>query len=86
MGGAAGHRAHQELDLVLEDQLLGLAHGGGGLCLVVLGHDLDLVAEHAALGVELLDGHLHAHRLVLAVPLEHADLGAQVADLHDLRL
>src|SRR5207244_2054321 len=52
----------------------------------VLGDHLERVAEHAALGVQLLDGHLHEHRLVLAVTLEDADLAAEVADLDDLRL
>src|SRR5437899_2059104 len=85
-GGAARDGANDELDVVLEDQLLGLAHGGRGLGLVVLGDHLDLVAEHAALGVQLLDGHLHEHRLVLAVALEDTDLAAEVADLDDLRL
>ena len=82
--GAAGHGPDEELDVVLEDQLLGLAHGGGGLGLVVLRDDLDLVAEHAALGVQLLDGELDRHRLVLSVALEDADLGAEVTDLDDL--
>src|SRR5207249_2685047 len=85
-GGAARDGADDQLDVVLEDQLLGLAYGGRGLGLVVLRDDLDLVAEHAALGVQLLDGHLHEHRLVLAVALEDADLAAEVADLDDLRL
>src|SRR5882724_5282543 len=38
------------------------------------------------LGVQLLDGHLHEHRLVLAVALEDTDLAAEVADLDDLGL
>ena len=83
---AAGDGADQQLHVVLKDQLLGLADGRGGLGLVVLGDDLDLVAEDAALGVQLLDGHLDAPRLVFAVALEDADLGAEVADLHDLGL
>ena len=83
---AAGDGADQQLHVVLQDELLGLADGRRGLGLVVLGDDLDLVAEDAALGVQLLDRHLHAPRLVLAVALEDADLGAEVADLDDLRL
>src|SRR5439155_11720598 len=83
---AARHDADEQLHLVLEDELLRLADRGGGLGLVVLRDDLDPVAEDAAPGIQLLDGHLDAHRLVLPIALEDADLGAEVADPHDLRL
>src|SRR5436309_2596797 len=85
-GRAARDGADQQLHVVLQDELLGLAHRRRGLGLVVLGDDLDLVAQDAALDVELLDRHLHAPRLVLAVALEDAHLRAEVADLDDLLL
>src|SRR5213592_3318877 len=73
------------LDAAPEDERFRLADGGGRLCVVILGEDLDRVAEDAALGVDLFHGQRDGHRLILPVALEHADLRAEVADPDDLR-
>ena len=49
-------------DLVLADRALERAHGIGRRALVVVGDDLDLAAEDAALGVDLVGGDLRAAR------------------------
>src|SRR5207245_9164469 len=50
------------------------------------GGELYLASEATALGVALLDRHLHAPRLVLPVALDDTVLRAEVADLDDLLL
>ena len=58
--------ADQEAALLLGDEALGDARAGGRVGLGVGGDPLDLAAEHAALGVELVDGQAHAAQVVLA--------------------
>jgi len=58
--------ADQEAALVLSDEALGDARAGGRVRLGVGGDPLDLAADHAALGVELVDGHANAAQIVLA--------------------
>src|SRR5207247_9222653 len=53
-------RSSDQRHLVGLHQVLRLLHGLGRLALVVAKDHLDLPAEYAALGVDLLDGHLHA--------------------------
>ena len=62
-----GQRTHQELHLLLEDHLARHAHRlvGGGLAVA---HDeLDLLAEHAARRVDLVDEHARALDCGLAI-------------------
>ena len=72
-------------DLLGLDQLLGVLDRLGGLGLVVAEDDLDLAAEHAALGVDLLDGHLDADAVRAGEGRADAAVGVDVADL-DRRL
>src|SRR5437667_292817 len=65
---------------------LRLARGRRRFGPALRGCALDPVAPDTPLRVQLLDGHLDAHRLIFPVALEDADLGAEVADPHDLRL
>ena len=59
--------AEQEVDLVALDQLARLLHGGAGVAAGrILDQQLDLAAENAALGVDLLDRQLAADQFVLA--------------------
>ncbi len=55
-----GERAHEEVDVLLQDQLAGDAHRLVGIALGVAREQLDLAAEHAALGVQLVHVHLGA--------------------------
>jgi hypothetical protein len=57
---ARAPRAHHHRHLVAHDQLLGDRGRFGRVALVVLDHQLDLLAEHAALGVDLVGGDLGA--------------------------
>ena len=59
--------AEQEVDLVAVDQLARLLHRRAGVAAGrILDHELDLTAENAALGVDLVERHLAADQLVLA--------------------
>ena len=53
-------RADQELDVLAQDQVAGDAYGLVGVALGVAHDELELAAENAALGVDLLDEHLRA--------------------------
>ena len=55
-----GQRAGQEVDIVLDDQLAREPHRLVGAGLAVARQQLELAAEHAALGVDLLDRHFGA--------------------------
>ena len=58
-----GERAEQEIDVVAQDQIARDAHRLVGVALGVTRDELDLAAEDAAFGVDLLDEHLRAlHR------------------------
>src|SRR4051794_28172277 len=59
-------RADQETALFLRDEALGNARAGGRVGLRVGRDPFDLAAEHAALGVELVDRQTHAAQIVLA--------------------
>jgi hypothetical protein len=61
--GAADH----ELDLVHVEQLGVDRRHGRRIALVVVGHELDLAAEQAALGVHVIDPDLHGDQGRLAV-------------------
>ena len=78
---ASGNRGH---DLVLADQLVGDRHGLIGLVLVVVDHELDLLAQHAALLVDPVARDLRADRRRLAVGGCRTGLRRVEADL-DLR-
>ena len=59
--------ADEEVDLVALDQLVGLLHRDGGVGAGrILDQQLDLAAEDAALGVDLVDRELGADQFVLA--------------------
>jgi hypothetical protein len=55
-----GQGADQEVDVLLQDELARDAHGLVRVGLGVADQELDLAAEHAALGVELFHEHLGA--------------------------
>ena len=55
----------RKLDLVALDQLARLLHAGADVVGRILDQQFDRPAENAALGVDLLDGELGAHHLVL---------------------
>ena len=77
--------ADQEVDLVALDQLERLLHRGGGVAAGrILDQQLDLAAENAALGVDLLDGELRADQFVLAERGEGAGQRIVEADLDRL--
>ena len=59
-GGTFGRRqrADNEVHVILEDELAGNAHRLVGVALGVAEEQFHLAAEHAALGIELLDEHL----------------------------
>ena len=78
--------AHHHRHLVAGDQLLGDRGGFGRVALVVLDHELDLLAEHAALGVDLVGGDLGAVDDVGARRGEGAGQRLVDADLDVLRL
>ncbi len=68
-------------DLVLEDQLLGSCDGGGRVAAVVLAHQRDLAAVHAAGLVDLVVDDLGAVHDQAAVEITRPREGAQRADL-----
>ena len=58
-----GERAEQEIHVLAQDQVARDAHRLVGIAFGVADDELDFAAEHAALGVDLLDEHLRAlHR------------------------
>jgi len=87
----AGPAAEGHDDLVLPDQLLGLLGEQGPVRGRVDNNRLELLAEQAALGVDLVDGHEHGvfeHRLGdghrARQRMKHADLDG-VGRLHEGR-
>ncbi len=66
VGDARMQGAEQEAALLLGDEALGDARAGGRVGFGVGGDPLDLAADHAALGVELVDRQTHAAQVVLA--------------------
>jgi hypothetical protein len=59
-------------------------HGLGRLTLVVAEHHFELAPEDAALGVDLLDGHLHADAIRPGERRAYPAVGVDVADLDGL--
>ena len=74
------------VDLVLDDQLLGLAAADIGLRLVVGDDQLDRPAVDAARFVDAVDRHLHADQRGLAADRGGAGQRLQRADLVGLGL
>ena len=72
--------ADQEGDLLAAQQLLGDAHRVGRIAVVVAAHDLDLLAQHAARGIDLLDRELPA----LLVGLEEGGEDLVAVELAEL--
>ena len=68
-------------DLILRDELGGHGSGLGGLRRVVLGDQLDLSAQNAAVGVDLLNGHLLAVDGILSKDRLTAGQGINGTDL-----
>src|SRR5262245_37457216 len=58
--GPAVNRSGEEIDLVLLQQLFGLAHGDGRVGLLVLEQQLERTAVRAAARIDLLDGESSA--------------------------
>ncbi len=73
-------RAGDDVDALAGDELVGDAHGIAGIGAVVARDDLELLAEHAALGVDLLDRELPA----LLVGIEEGRLRLIAVELADL--
>jgi len=86
VGHATLRRADDGDHLVLLDQALGDVHGFQAVGAIVVGHDLELPAQHASLGIDLLHGHFHGVRLRLAPRSVRAGQGDLVTDLDGLRL
>jgi hypothetical protein len=75
--------AEQEIDLIAVDQLQRLLYRGGGIAAGrILDQRLDLAAEGAALGVDLLEREPGADQFVLAERREGAGQRIIEADLH----
>ena len=61
------HVAKQEVDLVALDELARLLHRRAGVAARrILDDELDLAPQNAALGVDLVERHLAADKLILA--------------------
>ena len=73
-------RAGDDVDALAGDELVGDAHGIAGIGAVVARDHLELLAEHAALGVDLLDRQLPA----LLVGVEEGRLRLVAVELADL--
>ncbi len=58
LAGGRGPATHDRCDLVVDKQLLGLLGESRPVAGAVFLDELDLAAEHAALGIDLLDGEL----------------------------
>src|SRR5260370_38649136 len=71
--------------LVLLDELLRLGDGDPGFH-AVLGDELELAAEHAALAVDLLHGHLGGVLAMEAELAEETGERSEWPDLDDVRL
>ncbi len=80
-GDRGGPGAHDGRDLVDVDQLARGAHAGLGVGLVVFRDQLDLAAEHAAGGVDLVDHRLHGLDHDGAIGAARAGQRRQRADL-----
>src|SRR6516165_4789071 len=75
------HIAYEELDAVAFDQLARLLHASADIIGRVLDQELNLAAEHATLGVDLLDSVFNADQFILRHRsvdagkwIDHADL------------
>jgi hypothetical protein len=73
-------RAGDDVDALARDQLVGDAHRVAGIGAVVARHHLELLAKHAALGVDLLDRELPP----FLVGVEERRLGLVAVELADL--
>ena len=62
-----GQRAGQEIDIVLDDQLTREPHRLVGIGLAIACEELELLAENATLGVDLIDRHLGAFEDRIAI-------------------
>ncbi|OIQ76402.1 hypothetical protein GALL_419190 [mine drainage metagenome] len=77
--------ADDEIDLIAVDQFARLLHGGAGVARGrVLDGKLDLLAQNAALGVDLIHSHRHAQSFVLAKRRIGAGQGVVHANLDDV--
>ncbi len=77
-----GPAAHDRGDLVVDEQLLGLLREGRPVAGAVFLDELDLAAEHAARGVDLLDGELFGLDRAGFGDRHRAGGGMQDADRH----
>ena len=66
VGDAGMQGAEEKAALLLGNESLGDPRPGGRIGFGVGGDPLDLAPDHAALGVELVDGEAHAAQVVLA--------------------
>ena len=82
VGDAGVHVAHDDVDVVALDQLVGLLHAGTGIVGAVLDEELDGPAENAALLVHLLDRPLGALDLADRQGGQAAGDRIDEADLH----
>jgi hypothetical protein len=73
-------RAHQEVDVLAQDQVARDAHRLVGIALGVAHQQLELAAEHAAFGVGLVDEHLRAFQRRLADQCTRPGQDHRVAD------
>ena len=80
-GRRGGHGAH-ERDDVLAHELVEHAHGVGRIALIVTPDELNLLAEHAAVRVDLVHGVVDARLNGQAVHGDSAGQRRQAADLH----
>jgi len=81
LGDTRVHVADDEADLVAVDQLAGLLHPGTDVIRRVFDQELDLAAQHAALGIDVVDRKPRADHFVLrdrriyaGQRIDHADL------------
>ena len=65
-GGARGGATDDDIHLVVVDQALGKAVGLVGIAAVVVMHELQLAAQHAAFFVQVFDVHLQRFQLRVA--------------------
>ena len=79
--GRRRHGAHQEVDLVLLDQLVRLLGGETGVRGVVLDHQFNLAAVDATLGIDLGKRHQRAALLAFALGGVGAGEGVMHPDL-----
>ena len=80
-GRRGGHGANERVD-ALAHELIVHAHGVGRIALVVTPDELDLLAEHAAVRVDLVHGVVNARLYGQTVHGDSAGQRRQAADLH----